>query len=447
MRSMLTTALLAATLAASAPAPAEKVLVYPRVELKDGLPVLTLNVWNRESAPRTVCVDPSCLTLKYEASKGAWAVWHPTPKPDAKPLEASAFVQLKADEQRDLFVMGAQLPITPAPVTFEYRATAEAVAFAAGLDSAPLVKGPLGPSSSPTVVVSMTQAQALAAVLRGEFNAHLHLRPGDASVLNPLEAGFHDADARKQEEIARAVIQTGVAEAAPVLVRLAQETKSTQVRATAIHGFAVIHPASFAPELARLASDPLVTKSELPELLQSGLARAIALSKAPDALGLLAKLQTTLEFAPVMSQTSPEHSLAFALPISRIRAGDGKAVAPLVGRLKKARPEVLAQALRATPFAKSKELGCALAGFLDDPRAGMRIAPFREYAAPRTPEQRKAIDDFEKNAYDRVQDEALFAIVQLVPEARGDLAVGAFRRVAADELAAARKRLAKECRR
>ncbi|MGC4119076.1 MAG: hypothetical protein QM765_31820 [Myxococcales bacterium] len=438
--------ILLAMLAASPAAPADKVLLTPRVELKKGLPVLTVSAWNREAAPRWVCVDPACLTLEYEETRGVWKTWEPTPKPEAaKVLDASAFARLAPEESRDLFVLGAILPVPSAAVRCEYRATEPAIAAAAKLGLAPLVAGPLGPASSPTIVETRSQHEALNGVLRGDFNAYLHLRPGDASVLGLLELGFKGAEPRKQEEIVRAVIQTEVPEAGPVLLRMARETKGTQVRAEAVRGFLSIHPPDLVPELAKLASDPAVTGFEFPELLQSNLVRAIALSGAPSAGAELARLEKTLKYSAAFAETAPETSLAFALPVSRLRVGDSKALAPFVARLKRTRPEVLAQALRATPFAQSRELACALAPFLDDARPGMRIAPFREYAAPRTPEERKAIDEFEKNAYDRVQDEAAFALAQLVPAARGGLELSRYRKLSAEQLAAVKKGLAKAC--
>ena len=414
------------------PSPAsarDQVFFYPRVVYQGGLPNVEISASHRSRRPVSVCVaSTSCLTLEYKGKGGAFVAWKP--QGGSKPISRRDFVTLKANKGKVVF----KLALRPLPAKgkrafavgsshffgalpskveyrFRYRVGPQVVAAARRLGVRRLYAGLALPSSSPNHLRTYETSEVLALVARGDPSASIYMRPNDATVLRKLRKLLRSPKFSVKESAIRTTVATGLPGAARMLVAVARREKNQQLRAFAINGFLVLHPKSIKDDLIRLAASKRIGRDEFPEMMQATLVRAVGLMGDRAYLADLRKLQKRL--GP--SRQSFKHSRTFAFLLAYARLGDKQAPARLVARLKKLPPRDLAACLRRLPYARSAALARALRVFFTDTRRGPRVAPHVHWRAPRTKADRRRMAEFEKRAYVRIKDEALFDVMRMLP--------------------------------
>jgi hypothetical protein len=411
--------------------------LYPSTEWVDGAQVISISASNSEKRPVSVCREvEACLSFEVETSAGVFRPWQRL-QPEAAPADPgpASFVVLAPDETRDqvfllkvrplpergprAFAIGPahffpELP-SRAGFRFRYQAAAAAIQAARRLKLPALFLGPAEPSSSPNVLELPSREEALAAFRKGEFNSHLRLPVGDPAVLSEAERALASGQFELQQEAVRALIHTGLPEAAPLLAKAFRTSDDGMIRAEAAGGFLVIHPDSIVGEVIALAKGVHPAGAGLDEGIQTTLVMAVGSTDNPAHLPALRQLQK--ELGP--SQADDEHfkdSRDFAFLLARARLGEAEAGTALFDRLKRVPPDQLGEIIRQLPYTRSPAVARGLLGYFRDGRKGGRIAPDVLVGAPWTPEQRRRYEEFERNAYVRVMDEALIAITEMFPD-------------------------------
>ena len=440
------------------PAP---VSLFPTVEMKAGVTTIVIRAYSRSPRPIFVCRDErECLLLEVEGKGGAYRAWRRLPA-KAAALDRGAFVKLVRGKGRVLF----RLPVVPLAARgrrsfqvgaahylaalpskvkyrFRYRASAPARSAARRLQRRPLFAGPAGPSSSPNFLRTYENSEVLDLVAKGDPSASSYLKPGDPKVLPRLRRLLRHKRFSVKESAIRALIATRLPPAAKLLVRVAEREKNQQLRAFAINGFLKLHPPSIKDDLIRLAASRVLARDEFAEMMQATLIKAVGMMDKPRYLVDLKKLERKLP----RSKAPFEHSTRFAFLLARARLGDARAPKKLLTRLRKLPPAELASCLRVVPYCRSRALAAGLGALLTDGRRGSRIAPHADFVRPRTAAARKRIADFERRAYARIKDDALYAAAGLLPGAKWGFDPKPLRRYTSAELRRARALLKKLAR-
>ncbi len=211
------------------------------------------------------------------------------------------------------------------------------------------------------------------------------------------------------------LIDSGSAESAQLLLKIAKEDEDFQFRGIAIKGFLKIHPAGILDDLAELAKSSVVANDEFPDMLRSWIILAIGSINGKKSIVVLKKLEKELKPVEASREMHFESSLEFSFLMAFSRLGQNDSAKKLVELLPKIEQRELVNALNEIGYCNNQIVAAGLAKFFDDKRIGSRIAPIRDYAEPpKTQEEKQKREEIEKAAHVSICDDALFAITQIL---------------------------------
>jgi hypothetical protein len=439
------------------------VIFYPEAGPK-GWHSITIKVRNMENFPVAVCTEVSeCLRVEVDRGGGIFEAWKTSfRKPDYGRLNETCFATLAPGEWKVLFDLpvetvfedgkkivkiGSDHFFENLPGMIEYRFVYEAsqTAVTSGVDhlGLNLFYGPALPGSSPNYLYTYSNSDILAKVEKGDTDASYYLTPKDPKVLDKLAGLLRTSRSFDVKQSAiRTVIATQLDEAAPILMHFVLHEKNQQLIYEAIHGFLEIHPAAMAQDLADLADSALVDGLGYPDIARQSLIRAIGMIGGEKSLAILKGLEKRLRGK---KETSDKlyNSNRYILLTAYARLGEKSAAKDLMDILARMESYDLADALRDLDYTRSPQVAAGLMRFFNDGRQGSRVRPCRTSSAPRTPEEKKVIEDYERNAYVSIKDDALWAATRILPDEKWPFEVIPLRHFTPQEFDAAKKILSK----
>ncbi|MFH1018547.1 MAG: hypothetical protein V1798_10275 [Pseudomonadota bacterium] len=273
--------------------------------------------------------------------------------------------------------------------------------------------GAIASSSHP--IRPYTNDDVIGLVARGDPEANRFLTPGDESMVTRLEPYLKSTNWGVAESALRVLIAVRVPAAAKRMVSYAKEREleNVQHRALAIHGFLEYHPPEIRQDLFDLIFHERITKSEFSEREQADLVEAIGLMDSSGDLPRLREVERRLN-RPAGDRKFFEQSTEFAFLATYARLGDESAARTL-GRLLVSHPNLLSNVRWKIGYCKNRVVAEELTHLFSNEGLGSRVGPHADFAErPRDQKEEKDREEMEKNAYVRVKDDALFAIVQIL---------------------------------
>ncbi len=431
MRAALINAVIVGT-AAAAPSTRPAISIYPRVTPARGTQTIELDVVDHTAQPIAVCANEwHCLALEIKDAHGAWVAWQ---GPIAPPLPMSAkdFVVIPPQQQRVVFALpvtrtgstrdfqiGVAHRFASLPARTEYRFTyqldRDATAFVAQAKLGAVARGPDGSSASPMTLVTLDDPDIIAAVKAGAPDAEIYVQPGDAALVGQLDPLLAASDYSVAESAVRCVAATETPEAVDRLLGVLARSQNMQLRNVAANGFRKSHPRVRAPKLIEA----------LAHEQDDGVAASIVLALGElDDPSLVPQLQVAhaARHRKPIDPTHPTWGADFAFELAGARLHDVTAVQALHERMRVAsaafaeRTDALAGLFREAAYTHNPAVALLVTDFFNDNRYGARNKPYIDGPAPRNAREARALIDAENHAYERVADDALFAVLGFFPD-------------------------------
>lgn len=417
--------------------------IYSRIVLANGYPTIVFSLMNRSAAPARVCTsDRHCLRLEVKDAAGAWitpTAWRGAPADPG--LGAADFVTIPALDARDVmqlplasagkpraFRIGAagQIDALPSHTQYRFEYRLDPIATTAAAKLVGVVAGPLGPSNGPLDLVTLDPAEIVAGIAT-EPNAADHVKPGDDAILPLLDPIAIQRDYASASSAIRAMTNVGDPAAVAHLITALDAQPNGQLRNEIARGLAKLAPLAGASVLgALLAREPDPN-------LAGTLARGLGSTDDRTALPALVAGRARVDQA--VDRENPTRAETYPFDLAAARLGDRSAIARLTQYLRTQGTDLDDQ-FRELAFTQSLAIARVLVGFFRDYARGTRIAPYRDGPAPTTAAQRQAAATLEAQAYVRIADTALFAVLQMVPARAAGVVDAPLRRYTQAEFAA-----------
>lgn len=386
-------------------------------------------------------------TLCHSRMRCAWrAPTSVTPMPADRPLSDADFVVVPPGSNATAiriafrpagpprtFLVGEAGELAGVPSTTKYRFAyaLDPAATVAAQKLAGVVAGPLAARNGDTLV-TLERDEIIAGIAAGNTNAVQHVKPGDDALVAALDPLLASKDVFVASTAIRGVaaVRTRMA-GLQLLAALGTQTEWQQRTQIA---YALV-------PRAKDIGATLLTKALQAEKTEDVAKALVSALGATDNLAALPAISSAR--ATVTQTVDPRHAAyaaTYSFDLAAARLGDRAATTRILGYLRPLDADVLSQ-LDELPYTQSLVIARSLADLFDDQRQGPRVAPWVEGPGPRTLDEQRAIAKFEADAYVRLGDAAVHAVLLMLPaRAPSHVAVG-LHRYTSDEVRAVRAAL------
>jgi hypothetical protein len=266
-----------------------------------------------------------------------------------------------------------------------------------------------------SVTNKFDNAEAIRRIELGDLSASDFIKPGDSTVLPKLKNLLNSESLDFKESAINALIATRLAEAVTILVNYCEREKNDQLVWAALNGFLLFHPKSAKDDLVRLAQSRRIAQSEFPEMAQSLIIRVIGLMGNPAFITDIQALDKNLPKSSV-SDENFQDTREFAVLMACSRLGDLRSADKLIKKLHEIPLDDLLNCLKEVPYVQSRVVARGLLSFLDDQRQGTALFSFNRRIGASAPKDSKATKKSDGTPFGTVKDDAVVAILRMLPD-------------------------------
>jgi hypothetical protein len=236
-----------------------------------------------------------------------------------------------------------------------------------------------------------------------------------------------------KESAINALIATRLPEAVTILVNYCEQEKNDQLVWVALNGFLLFHPESAKDDLVRLAQSRRIAESEFPEMAQGQIIRVIGLMGNPAFITDIQALDKKLPSGSASNECFQD-TREFSVLMACSRLGDSRSADKLIKKLHEIPLDDLLNCLQEVPYVQSRVVARGLLSFLDDQRQGSALSSFNRRIGASAPKDSKATKKSDGTPFGTVKDDAVVAILRMLPDEPWGVEVDPHRRYSDQEV-------------